>query len=135
MGDALALAVDVGETAGVIGVGCELVVGVHADSTKAKNASTRMPVLMLRLSASLVPVSFNLCTESRVRRLRSFSSRPPSRVLFAFQGWASGVRVHSGLPEAHLASRGKALELTGDGLERLDAALSATQDQRTLHRR
>src|SRR5947208_8190373 len=86
VGDALALAVDVGATAGVIGVGCELVVGAHADSTKAKNASTRMPVRMLRLSASPVPLSSNLCTESRVRRLRSFSSRLPPLVLSAISG-------------------------------------------------
>src|SRR5437867_802798 len=46
-----------------------------------------------------------------------------------------GFESTPGYPRAHLASRGKALELTGDGLERLDAALSATQDQRTLHRR
>src|SRR3989442_3277738 len=34
-----------------------------------------------------------------------------------------------------LASRGKALELTGDGIDRLDAPFRAAQDQRTLHRR
>ena len=61
MADALALTADVGEAAGVVAIGCELVVGVHADSTKAENASTWMPVRMLRLSASLVPVSSDLC--------------------------------------------------------------------------
>jgi len=64
--DALALTVDVGETAGVVAVGSELVVGVHADSTKATITSTWMPVRMLRLSASPVPaVSPDLCTEAR----------------------------------------------------------------------
>src|SRR5207245_8081045 len=64
-----------------------------------------------------------------------FSSRPPPRVLFAFQGGGSGFESTPGYPRHHLASRGKALELTGDGLERLDAALSATQDERPLHPR
>ena len=36
---------------------------------------------------------------------------------------------------SRLASGGKALELTGDSIERLDAAFRAAQDQRTLHRR